>query len=122
MIERDSKTGDFPDVVASTSRVVPGTLVSVSCSLISSWVSIVDGGDSPSSRYGCQTKTDDNQNVPLPTSEEHIFSVPIAYFEGLRPPKPYELRHSASSLYADEGIALEQIADLMGLASTRMIE
>ena len=42
--------------------------------------------------------------------------------EGLRPPKPYELRHSASSLYADEGIALEQIADLMGLASTRMIE
>lgn len=42
--------------------------------------------------------------------------------EGNRPPVPYELRHTGTSLYSDAGVAQEQIADLMGLASTRMIE
>ena len=42
--------------------------------------------------------------------------------EGNRPPVPYELRHTGTSLYSDAGVAQEQIADLMGLTSTRMIE
>lgn len=42
--------------------------------------------------------------------------------EGKRPPLPYELRHTAASLYSDGGVRQEEIADLMGLASTRMIE
>jgi integrase len=39
-----------------------------------------------------------------------------------RPPYPYELRHTASSVYSAAGVANEQIADLYGLTSTRMIE
>lgn len=39
-----------------------------------------------------------------------------------RVPVPYELRHTGTSLYSDAGVAQEQIADLLGLASTRMIE
>ena len=42
--------------------------------------------------------------------------------EGKRSPLPYELRHTGTSLYSDAGVAQEEIADLMGLASTRMIE
>ena len=42
--------------------------------------------------------------------------------EGNRPPLPYELRHTAASLYSAAGVAHEQIADLYGLTSTRMIE
>ncbi len=42
--------------------------------------------------------------------------------EGNRPPLPYELRHTGTSLYSDAGVAQEEIADLMGLSSTRMIE
>ncbi len=42
--------------------------------------------------------------------------------EGNRPPYPYELRHTAASLYSAAGVAHEQIADLYGLTSTRMIE
>ena len=41
---------------------------------------------------------------------------------GSRPPLPYELRHTAASLYSAAGVAHEQIADLYGLTSTRMIE
>jgi len=41
---------------------------------------------------------------------------------GDRPPLPYELRHTAASLYSAAGVAHEQIADLYGLTSTRMIE
>jgi integrase len=41
---------------------------------------------------------------------------------GPRPPLPYELRHTAASLYSAAGVAHEQIADLYGLTSTRMIE
>ena len=42
--------------------------------------------------------------------------------EGNRPPYPYELRHTAASLYSAAGVAHEQIADLYGLTSTRLIE
>ena len=42
--------------------------------------------------------------------------------EGNRPPLPYELRHTAASVYSAAGVANEQIADLYGLTSTRMIE
>jgi integrase len=41
---------------------------------------------------------------------------------GSRSPLPYELRHTAASLYSAAGVAHEQIADLYGLTSTRMIE
>lgn len=41
---------------------------------------------------------------------------------GPRAPLPYELRHTAASLYSAAGVAHEQIADLYGLTSTRMIE
>lgn len=41
---------------------------------------------------------------------------------GPRPPMPYELRHTAASIYSAVGVAHEQIADLYGLTSTRMIE
>jgi integrase len=41
---------------------------------------------------------------------------------GPRPPMPYELRHTAASIYSAAGVAHEQIADLYGLTSTRMIE
>jgi len=39
-----------------------------------------------------------------------------------RVPVPYELRHTGTSLYSAVGVAQEQIADLLGLTSTRMIE
>lgn len=42
--------------------------------------------------------------------------------EGKRPPLPYELRHTAASVYSAAGVAIEEIADLYGLTSTRMIE
>lgn len=42
--------------------------------------------------------------------------------DGPRAPLPYELRHTAASLYSAAGVAHEQIADLYGLTSTRMIE
>jgi integrase len=41
---------------------------------------------------------------------------------GPRPPLPYELRHTAASLYSAAGVAHEAIADLYGLTSPRMIE
>lgn len=41
---------------------------------------------------------------------------------GPRAPLPYELRHTAASLYAAAGVPHEQIADLYGLTTTRMIE
>ena len=41
---------------------------------------------------------------------------------GSRSPLPYELRHTAASLYSAAGVAHEQIADLYGLTATRMIE
>lgn len=42
--------------------------------------------------------------------------------EGSRVPLPYELRHTAASLYSAAGIAHEQIADLFGLTTPRMID
>lgn len=41
---------------------------------------------------------------------------------GQRPPLPYELRHTGSSIYSAAGVAHETIADLMGLTTPRMIE
>lgn len=41
---------------------------------------------------------------------------------GSRPPLPYELRHTAASLYSANGVPHEVIADLYGLTTTRMIE
>lgn len=36
--------------------------------------------------------------------------------------RPSELRHSCASLLADMGVANEQIADLLGHTTTRMVE
>lgn len=48
--------------------------------------------------------------------------VTVTDFAGPRPPLPYELRHTAASLYSAAGVAHETIADLYGLTSPRMIE
>src|SRR5262249_19628202 len=36
--------------------------------------------------------------------------------------RPYELRHTATSLLADQGATNEQLADLLGHASTRTLD
>ena len=46
MIERDSKTGDFADVVASTSRSCLGNFGFRELLVYLDWVSTVNGGDS----------------------------------------------------------------------------
>jgi len=39
-----------------------------------------------------------------------------------RPPRPNELRHSCASLLSDMGVPNEQIADLLGHTTTRMVD
>lgn len=42
---------------------------------------------------------------------------------GIDPPaRPYELRHSAASLFSDAGVPIEVLADLLGHTSTQMLE
>ena len=41
---------------------------------------------------------------------------------GLPPLSPNELRHTAASVLSDAGVPLEQIADLLGHRSTRMLQ
>lgn len=51
-----------------------------------------------------------------------IWVIPMSADEAPRPPRPNELRHSCASLLADEGWPNEQIADLLGHTTTRMVD
>ena len=55
-------------------------------------------------------------------SAHDIYVMAIDADEEPRPPRPNELRHSCASLLADEGVPNEQIADLLGHTTTRMVD
>jgi integrase len=54
--------------------------------------------------------------------EHEVYVIARADDDKPRPPRPNELRHSCASLLSDEGVPNEQIADLLGHTTTRMVD
>jgi integrase len=59
--------------------------------------------------------------VLVPLTMRHLL-VDICDRAGVPVLRPNELRHSCTSLLSDEGVPIEQISDLLGHTSTRMVE